>query len=234
MWQPQRLLDDDQISLPLRPPAALVATALEAPLPRRRGCERQRRACRRSSRALRCSSGSVRIEDELPTQDGAFHPHHGLPGGSAPARPPPRAAPLDPRRASARGSVGSGVVLWSRKALCCSSGSVRIEDELPTQDGALHPHYGLPGGSAPARLPPRAAPLDPRRASARGRVGRCVASWSRKALCCSSGSVRIEDELPTQDRALHPHYGLPGGSAPARPPPRAEPLDPRRAPASAW
>jgi len=65
MWQPQRLLDDDQISFPLRAPAALVATALEAPLPRLRGFEWW--AHRRSSRALCCSSGSVRIEDELPT-----------------------------------------------------------------------------------------------------------------------------------------------------------------------
>jgi len=36
MWQPQRPFDGDRISFPLRAPAALVAMALEAPLPRLR------------------------------------------------------------------------------------------------------------------------------------------------------------------------------------------------------
>jgi len=46
------------------------------------------RACRRPSRALCCRSGSVRIEDELPTQDRAFHPQLRVVGGLRPRSPP--------------------------------------------------------------------------------------------------------------------------------------------------
>jgi len=183
---------------PRRRPAHLPTTGARKRWQPRRSNPRSSRprrfgwgACRKSSRALCCSSGSVRIEDELPTQDRALHPHYGLPGGSAPAGPPPRAAPLDPRRAWAGRSVGSGVVLWSSSALCCSSGSIRIEDELPTQDRAFHPHHGLPLDSVPSRPLPRAAPLDPRRAWARGSAGSGVVRGSRTAPCCGSGSIRL-------------------------------------------
>jgi len=101
VWQPQRPLDGDRINRRSRRPLRWLSRRSKPCSSRLRGFEWW--AYRRSRTALRCSSGSVRIENELPTQDRALHPDHGLPGGSAPARPPPRAAPLDPRRASACG-----------------------------------------------------------------------------------------------------------------------------------
>jgi len=134
-------------------------------------------------RAERSAADAARSgSSRLPTQGGAFHPQLRVAGGLRPRSPPARGCAPGPATCVAERErwVWRGEVVEQR--LCCSSGSVRIEDELTTQDGVLHPHHGLPGGSAP--LAPREGlrACHPRRGPASG-----GAAASATCLCGRAG-----------------------------------------------